>query len=66
MMIFFLLIRSASRPPNRLAGMHRKDQTIISRAMFPALRPIFLSRSRVIMGQTMDPMLVTMFPKNST
>ena len=46
--------------------MEAAETAMNSSAMFPALRPIFLSRIRVIMGQTMEPMLVTMFPKNST
>lgn len=66
MMMFFLLSRSASFPPKSVAGIIKMPNTAVSMAMFPALIPSFWLRIIVSMGQTIEPMFVTIRPKKRT
>lgn len=53
-------------PPKSVAGIIKMPNTAVSMAMFPALIPSFWLRIIVSMGQTIEPMFVTIRPKKRT
>ena len=60
----FLLTRSASRPPMRLAGSIKRLDPTKKYEISVADRPSFRLRIMVITGQIMLPRFVTILPKD--